>query len=1169
MHSSSGQRPVFYDESRKRWAWTIRLTALALFLASIGLICLVISILALPLLPHNVLPRTKQLVESGKTEPVMNDHQRARKQFAQKRDKAEMVRLMAQERETLKKKLRDRPAQALYGPPALPPGAPIVAGFYVNWEETSRASLRRNIDEITHLFPEWLHLSHEGTAFSDLRNEEDKADIEPFVRRHKVPILPILNNFIPKQAGTEEADWNPAAVHKLVSDRKNRTRFIAGLKKYLLDHKWAGINVDLEKVDMVDRDPLVAFMQELYASFHPAGLLVTEDIQVDDDAIDVTRLAKANDYIVPMFYDQHSPGEPEGAGSVAGIGWTEMWLKQVLAKVPASKVIMGLGSYAYDWKKDDLDAATLSYQDAVLLAKESVDPKDKSVAHIAIDQDTLNPTFKYYDDDGTIHHVWMMDATTAYNQWALARPKNPRGVALWYMGSEDPAIWNVIGRHHLMGDLAKDVKGGALDKLSYKRQSEVDFEGEGELLEVLAEPNEGERRVELDAASGFITGEAYKAYPSAYIVRRYGYQPKKVILTFDDGPDPVYTPQILDVLKREGVRAAFFVVGKQAEENPELVGRIWAEGHEIGNHTYWHPNLAEQSRARARLEISTTQRVIESITGHSTTLFRPPYAIDVEPRTGGELKPIIEASKTGFISVGEKNDPQDWNLIKKLPDGTTGVRTAEDIARSVWVNRNEGNIVLLHDGGGDRRATVEALPEIIRKLKAGGYQFTTIAALRGLPRSAMFPSFKGREEALVGVDKWVFESLYLTQRTLTTLFLLSIVLGISRQCWLTALALIRRRREKREAMIPEPLLAYSPLVSVIIAAYNEEKVICRTIGSILDSDYQKLEVIVVDDGSRDGTYDVVSTAFANEPAVVTMQKENGGKASALNVGLAKAQGEIIVALDADTLFARDAISKLVHHFDDPQVGAVSGNVRVGNVHNVLTKWQALEYVTSQNYDRRAYDLLNCITVVPGAIGAWRREAIEQVGGYTSDTLAEDTDLTWKIRRAGWKIENDTLALAFTEAPETLGNLTRQRFRWAFGTLQCLVKHRSAAFRNGAFGWIALPSLWVYQILFPAISPIMDLVVVFSLFAGNAPQVIGYYAMMVCAEAMGAAVAIRMDRADWKLLPWLFVQRLVYRQLMYYVILKSVVAAIRGGAVGWNKFDRTGSVEALTTEAAAN
>ena len=300
------------------------------------------------------------------------------------------------------------------------------------------------------------------------------------------------------------------------------------------------------------------------------------------------------------------------------------------------------------------------------------------------------------------------------------------------------------------------------------------------------------------------------------------------------------------------------------------------------------------------------------------------------------------------------------------------------------------------------------------------------------------------------------------------LFVLAIVLGIGRIGIMGTLAAIQAKRERRRTFDP----AFAPPVSVVIAAYNEAKVINKTIATLLASDYPDLDILVVDDGSKDGTAQTVRDAYGDHPRVTVLEKENGGKASALNIGIKACRGEIIVALDADTLFAPDTVSKLVRHFADPAIGAVSGNVKVGNRNNLLTIWQAVEYITSQNFDRRAFDLLNCITVVPGAVGAWRKDAVILAGLYSSQTLAEDTDLTFKIRKLGYRIVTDNAALAYTEAPDTLRNLAKQRFRWAFGTLQCLWKHRDALLnpRYGAFGLVAMPSLWVYQIAFQAIAP---------------------------------------------------------------------------------------------------
>jgi len=326
--------------------------------------------------------------------------------------------------------------------------------------------------------------------------------------------------------------------------------------------------------------------------------------------------------------------------------------------------------------------------------------------------------------------------------------------------------------------------------------------------------------------------------------------------------------------------------------------------------------------------------------------------------------------------------------------------------------------------------------------------------------------------------------------------------------------------------------------------------------------------VVVDDGSKDGTAEVAAAAFGADPRVTVIQKENGGKASALNVGLEHATGEVIVALDADTLFDRNTIARLVRHFGDPNVGAVAGNVKVGNATNMLTRWQAIEYITSQNFDRRAYDLLNCITVVPGAVGAWRREAVERAGGYSSQTLAEDTDLTWTIRKLGYRIVTENDALAYTEAPDNLRGLAKQRFRWAFGTLQNLWKHRNAFLnpRYGTFGLLALPGLWLYQITFQAVAPAVDLMILSSLWMGDLHRILFYYALFFVAELIGALVAFSLEREDKRLLVWMFWQRFVYRQLMYYVIVRSILRAIGGSSTGWGKLERKGTSRVRSEEA---
>ncbi|MDI1364069.1 MAG: glycosyltransferase, partial [bacterium] len=336
-----------------------------------------------------------------------------------------------------------------------------------------------------------------------------------------------------------------------------------------------------------------------------------------------------------------------------------------------------------------------------------------------------------------------------------------------------------------------------------------------------------------------------------------------------------------------------------------------------------------------------------------------------------------------------------------------------------------------------------------------------------------------------------------------------------------------------------------------------------------------LEVLVLDDGSSDGTSAQVKAAFADDPRVTLLRFKNGGKARAVNRGLAKARGDYVVALDADTLFPPETIGRLVRWFQDPQVGAVAGNAIVGNRVNIVTRWQALEYVTAQNLERRALSALGAVTVVPGAVGAWRKSVLDELGGYPADTLAEDQDLTIACQRAGWKVAFDPEARAYTEAPDTVGGLLKQRFRWSFGTLQCVWKHRKALFsrKTPVLGFVALPQIWLFQILLTVAAPLVDLAVVWSLIAGlygalahpvewrpdDTIQGLLYWAVFILVDLSAGALGMALERrAPWADLPYLPVQRFGYRQLMYYVVVKSVVAAVRGGSVGWGKLERRGS-----------
>ncbi len=761
--------------------------------------------------------------------------------------------------------------------------------------------------------------------------------------------------------------------------------------------------------------------------------------------------------------------------------------------------------------------------------------------------------------------MWFLDAVTAKNAITLARGYHVRGAALWALGMEDSSVWNVFGLHAAAApDLGRVVA-----------PQQVDFVGDGELLRVLRRPTAGARTLERDPATGLFTDESFTAYPTGWLVERSGAPEKTVALTFDDGPDPVWTPRILDVLRREGVKATFFMIGQQLADQPDLVRRVYAEGHEIGSHSFTHPNMAHVSEDRVRLELAATQRAFEAVLGRSVVLFRPPYNADSEPRSYGEIMPIAVASEQGYVVAGETIDPNDWETWRPGPGGSRVRLTGGEIEKEVLNRLDFGQSVLLHDGGGDRSATVAALGPLIEALKARGYRFSTIGGLENRGRDQTMPPVPAADLWLARADAVAFEVRRIGGLILFWGFSGAIALGLLRVALMIGLA----AKKRPDHPTPEA----PPRLDVLVAAYNEATVITRTITSLLASRDVDVRVIVVDDGSTDGTGAVVERAFGADPRVRLAYKPNGGKASALNMALGFSEAEIVVGVDADTQLAPDALAILARPFADGQVGAVAGNVKVGNRTRLVTRWQSIEYVTSQNVDRRAMSRLNAITVVPGAIGGYRAAALRAVGGYRSDTLAEDMDLTWRLRRAGWRAVNAGAARAYTEAPDTLGALMKQRFRWTFGTLQCLWKHRAALGRYGWFGGLALPTLWLFQILAQILAPFVDLQLLTAglgrlgaLWNARTHEdmplsddstlwlVLGVYIAFMALEVMAGWVAYTFDDEDKRELWLLPTQRLVYRQIMYLVVWRSLLRALGGAVHGWGKLARTGTVQVRAT-----
>jgi cellulose synthase/poly-beta-1,6-N-acetylglucosamine synthase-like glycosyltransferase/peptidoglycan/xylan/chitin deacetylase (PgdA/CDA1 family) len=615
---------------------------------------------------------------------------------------------------------------------------------------------------------------------------------------------------------------------------------------------------------------------------------------------------------------------------------------------------------------------------------------------------------------------------------------------------------------------------------------------------------------------------------------------RTVALTFDDGPDPRWTPQILAVLARHHVPATFFVIGTRVLAHPGLVRAELGAGDEVGSHTFVHQSLTGLPGWHVNLELSLTQSALASAAGVHTALLRPPYSSEPDAATVADVRAWRSLSRQGYLIVLANRDTEDWQR--------PGVDT---ILRNAAPNPTGGTVVMFHDGGGNRGETVQALDRYLTGLQAGGYRFTTVTGLAGLaPTAADVPV--GTGPRLQG------DTLALTARlgTWTVTFLGWIalpvaVLLIGRCLLLLWFARVHRRRSRSSTDA-----GYLPPVSVVVPAFNEEAGIVTAVRSIAESPYPDLEVVVVDDGSTDATADLVESLQL--PNVRLLRQANAGKAAALNAGIAVATHDVIVTVDGDTAFEPHTVMHLVQPFAYPVVGAVSGNPKVANRGGLLGRWQHLEYVMGSNLDRRMYDLIGCMPTVPGAIGAFRRQALDAVGGLSVDTLAEDTDLTMAIGRAGWRVVYADRARAWTEAPATLSDLWKQRYRWSYGTMQALWKHRGAVRDGSNLGRWGFPYLIMFQVLLPLLAPVVDLYALFGLLEMRIVPMLVAWAAINVFDAIVAGYALKTDGESLRPLWSVPLQQFVYRQLMYLVIIQSAVTAVTGSRLRWQKLHRSGA-----------
>ena len=1013
----------------------------------------------------------------------------------------------------------------------------IRAAFFVNWDAQSFYSLKKNISKVNLILPEWLFIDpNADTLFSVM-----EPRVLDLIKASGVKVVPMLSN-------NYNGVFTGNALHRILNDPAKSDRLVQDVARFLVKYNLSGINVDFEDLKEKNNEVLTNFEKKLYTTLHDLNLLVTQNVSPFNEDYDYAGLANYNDYIFLMAYDEYNDNTKPGP--ICSQKWIESAVDDLAKKVDPSKIVLNLAAFGYDWTKKG-KAIPVTYQEALAIARESD-------ATIDYNNDTYNLNYSYYDEKNRLHEVYFTDAATNFNSLRFATEYGLAGTALWRLGSEDSRVWEFYD---------KPMTKAALQNFDFKALSDVpsmatpDFIGNGEILDMVSTPTDGHITPEIDSSAMLISEEQYDKLPSTYVVRKYGQSSdKKLVLTFDDGPDSKYTPEILDTLAHYHVPAAFFMIGINMENNIPLVKRVFKEGHEIGNHTFTHPNIAEVSKKRAYLEMDATRLLLECITGHSTILFRAPFNADSDPEKYEEMAPVALSRTRNYITVGESIDPEDWQA-GEIPhfNADTIFNRVVSIYNQHIANGDSSNIILLHDAGGDRSATVKAVGMIIRYFQARGYTFTTIADLLHKTHSDLMPRVpKGSGYRLIQFNYFLAEAGFIIGQILYILFLTFLILGALRLLILFILTILERKKEKRAIASTQ----FCPHVSIVVPAYNEEVNVVSSLKNLLQCDYPNFDIVFVDDGSADSTYQKVVDAFQNNERLKIFTKPNGGKASALNFGIANTNADYVVCIDADTKLLPDAVSKLMWHFVNEKVGAVAGSVKVGNTINLLTKWQSIEYITSQNFDRRAFSYVNAITVVPGAIGAFRKKAIEDAGGFTTDTLAEDCDLTIRILRAGYIVENEANAVALTEAPETLKEFSKQRFRWTFGVMQTFWKNKDALFNVSykGLGWIALPDILVFKYIVPFFSPLGDLFMLLGLMSENRGKIAVYYLIFLVVDALIAFMAFAFEKEKPIKLLWIIPQRLIYRWIMLVILFRAFKKALKGELQQWCVLKRTGNVK---------
>lgn len=933
---------------------------------------------------------------------------------------------------------------------------------------------------------------------------------------------------------TPATGMDPAEVRATLALWEEPT-FREGLKGLDLEHVDGGLCLNLSGYEGLEARDVLPAIKALRAHLVPVGL-DTCLIGRPTSAFfrDESLLPHLDRVVAIGFRAATSPSEPPLSQGLSARPSADF-----LQRIPEEKRVVAIASFAEVWRSGVRRPDTISFAEAMLRTQLQ---EGTLGFHVA----SGSTIIRYLDHRQRVTQVWLSDAAAAHKAMTAIGRETP--IMIWPLGYEDPAIWSLLG-----GETASDVQQALQQPIDLSNH--VVVEGEGAYSRIISPGVSGRRHIELATDTNDILSQTYTDIPAPHRVANFGEAstPGQVGLVFKGVGGRQETDELLDLLNRRGLSATFLISSRDLLESPESIERVISAGHVLGTRIEALGSRGRLATIVNKVRNNLPQHLLAYEHGYRTIFVENPSRIGPLPGDQALLGQFQDLQAAGYLPV---------HSSVAAPFGQVEIAEILDRIRNEAFARST-NIMSFDFSAANAANTLEALPILVDQLALEGFDFASLTTLAGIAReAAVFPAASTRQ-LRDGATYQIMRVSWISIQNI--IFFLALIVALRSPLYL-ALAFIRRPSTPIDK-------TFAPPVSVVIPAYNEAGVIERSIRSVLNSDYPDFEVIVIDDGSTDETAAVVMERFRANPRVSLWSGANHGKWFAEDIGFGVTDAPIVVVLDADTMIDPMALRWLVQPFKDAHVGAVAGTVEIGNQDNFLTSCQKIEYMVTQQIMRRAYETFGGIIVVPGAIGAWRVEAVEKAGGVASDTITEDADLTLAVHRAGYKVAYQPAARSYTEAPTTVRAFLRQRLRWTFGMFQVSWKHKRSILEGLPVGIISLVDAVWYGLITSLIYPLVDAVLLVALlvwlytFATEGLVSLSATSVDLSAPVLLIAAASFINvlaafffsrRFDLKLLMIVPLLTFGYRQLLYISSIRSIWRALTGQAGTWNKLSRTGT-----------